>query len=104
MKILVVDDHPLILHALSQVLPDLDGDLEILGAANRAEPTAPLGRQVRGIVEVGTRLLLRIDQDLFPPCLSPVGSGPCPPTTWPPMKWTSEASTHTRWRSLEDRQ
>jgi len=37
MKILVVDDHPLILHALTQVLPDLDTDLEMLGAMNREE-------------------------------------------------------------------
>jgi DNA-binding NarL/FixJ family response regulator len=44
MKILVVDDHPLILHALTQVLPDLDTDLEMLGAMNREETLTMLAR------------------------------------------------------------
>ncbi len=44
MKILVVDDHPLILHALTRVLPELDGDLDMLGAANRAETLTVLAR------------------------------------------------------------
>jgi DNA-binding NarL/FixJ family response regulator len=44
MKILVVDDHPLILHALSQLLPDLDAELEILGAASREETLRMLAR------------------------------------------------------------
>lgn len=44
MKILVVDDHPLILHALTQVLPELDGDLVLLGAANRGETRTELAR------------------------------------------------------------
>lgn len=44
MKILVVDDHPLILHALTQVLPDLDADLEMVGAMNREETLTMLAR------------------------------------------------------------
>ncbi|MFO1317133.1 MAG: response regulator transcription factor [Burkholderiales bacterium] len=44
MKILVVDDHPLILHALTQVLPQLDREMEMLGAANRAETRTELAR------------------------------------------------------------
>ncbi len=44
MKILVVDDHPLILHALTQVLPDLDRDLDVLGATNRSETLTLLAR------------------------------------------------------------
>ncbi|MEO8506941.1 MAG: response regulator transcription factor [Betaproteobacteria bacterium] len=44
MKILVVDDHPLILHALSQVLPALDMDLDILGATNREDTLTVLAR------------------------------------------------------------
>ena len=44
MKILVVDDHPLIVHALTQVLPALDDDLELLGAANRSETLTVLAR------------------------------------------------------------
>jgi DNA-binding NarL/FixJ family response regulator len=43
-KILVVDDHPLILHALTQVLPDLDTDLEMVGAMNREETLTMLAR------------------------------------------------------------
>jgi DNA-binding NarL/FixJ family response regulator len=44
MKILVVDDHPLIVHALEQVLPDLDGDLAVLAAADRDETLSLLAR------------------------------------------------------------
>ncbi len=44
MKILVVDDHPLILHALTQMLPELDGNLDMLGAASRAETLTLLAR------------------------------------------------------------
>ena len=44
MKILVVDDHPLILHALTQVLPDLDADIEMVGAMNREETLTMLAR------------------------------------------------------------
>ena len=44
MKILIVDDHPLILHALAQVLPELDPRLEVLGAANRVETLTLLAR------------------------------------------------------------
>lgn len=44
MKILVVDDHPLIVHALGQVLPGLDGDLAVLAAVSRDETFALLAR------------------------------------------------------------
>ncbi len=44
MKILVVDDHPLILQALAQVLPELDDGLEFLGARDRGETLAMLAR------------------------------------------------------------
>ena len=44
MKILVVDDHPLSLHALTQVLPQLDGELELLGAADRGQTRVALAR------------------------------------------------------------
>jgi len=44
MKILVVDDHPLILHALAQVLPGLEPTLEILGAADRRQTLIALAR------------------------------------------------------------
>lgn len=44
MKILVVDDHPLIVHALSQVLPRLEPGLVILGAANREQTFTVLAR------------------------------------------------------------
>jgi len=44
MKILVVDDHPLIVHALGQVLPGLESDLDVLSAANRDETLALLAR------------------------------------------------------------
>ena len=44
MKILIVDDHPLILHALEQVLPQLNRRLEVFGAANRVETLVLLAR------------------------------------------------------------
>ena len=44
MKLLVVDDHPLILHALTQVLPGLDADLDIVGATSRDETLTMLAR------------------------------------------------------------
>jgi len=44
MKILIVDDHPLILHALEQVLPRLNRRLEVLGAADRVEALTLLAR------------------------------------------------------------
>jgi DNA-binding NarL/FixJ family response regulator len=43
-KILIVDDHPLILHALEQVLPQLDRGLEVLGAADRTQTLTLLAR------------------------------------------------------------
>src|SRR4051794_1300845 len=44
MKILVVDDHPLIVHALGQVLPGLDEELSVLAAHNRDETLSMLAR------------------------------------------------------------
>ncbi|MEO8344197.1 MAG: response regulator transcription factor [Betaproteobacteria bacterium] len=44
MKILIVDDHPLILHALQQVLPQLDRRLEMFGAKDRSETLILLAR------------------------------------------------------------
>jgi DNA-binding NarL/FixJ family response regulator len=44
MKILIVDDHPLILQALAQVLPALEPGLEVFGATHRAETLALLAR------------------------------------------------------------
>ena len=44
MKILLVDDHPLILQALAQVLPELEPGLEVFGATNRTETLALLAR------------------------------------------------------------
>ncbi len=44
MKILVVDDHPLILQALTQVLPQLDVGMELLGAADRGQTRVVLAR------------------------------------------------------------
>ena len=44
MKILIVDDHPLILHALGQVLKSLDRRLEMLGATDRTEALTLLAR------------------------------------------------------------
>jgi DNA-binding NarL/FixJ family response regulator len=43
-KILIVDDHPLVLHALQEVLPQLNGSLEIFGASTRAETLLMLAR------------------------------------------------------------
>ncbi len=43
-KILIVDDHPLILQALQQVLPQLDHRLEIFGARDRTETLTLLAR------------------------------------------------------------
>lgn len=42
MKILIVDDHPLILSALSQLLPQLDRPVTVYGAADRDETYAML--------------------------------------------------------------
>lgn len=44
MKLLVVDDHPLIVHALREVLPDLAGDIELVTAGNRDEALAQVAR------------------------------------------------------------
>ena len=44
MKILIVDDHPLILHALEQVLPRLNRRIEVMGAADRVEALTLLAR------------------------------------------------------------
>ena len=44
MKILVVDDHPLIVQALQQVLPRLDGELCVLAAGDRDETLSLLAR------------------------------------------------------------
>lgn len=44
MKLLVVDDHPLIVHALREVLPGLDEDIEVLAAHDRDETLATLAR------------------------------------------------------------
>ena len=44
MKLLVVDDHPLIVHALREVLPSLDCDLDVLSAHNRDETLAIIAR------------------------------------------------------------
>ena len=44
MKILIVDDHPLILHALEQVLMSRKRGLEVLGASDRAETLTLLAR------------------------------------------------------------
>jgi DNA-binding NarL/FixJ family response regulator len=43
-KILIVDDHPLILQALEQVLPQFDRRLEVFGAADRAQTLTLLAR------------------------------------------------------------
>jgi DNA-binding NarL/FixJ family response regulator len=42
MKILVVDDHPLVLDALAQLLPQLDGDTEVRSAVDAAGAVAIL--------------------------------------------------------------
>ena len=44
MKIIIVDDHPLILQALEQVLPQLDRRLEMFGACDREETLTLLAR------------------------------------------------------------
>lgn len=44
MKILIVDDHPLIQEALQRVLPQFDKALEAFGAANRTETLTQLAR------------------------------------------------------------
>ena len=42
MKVLVVDDHPLILSALSQLLPQIDRPVSVVGASDRDETYAML--------------------------------------------------------------
>jgi len=44
MKLLVVDDHPLIVHALREVLPGLDEDIDVLAAHDRDETLSTLAR------------------------------------------------------------
>jgi DNA-binding NarL/FixJ family response regulator len=44
MKILVVDDHPLIQQALAHALPQLHGPLDVLGAVDRDEALTALAR------------------------------------------------------------
>src|SRR6476661_9456178 len=44
MKILVVDDHPLIQQALAHALPHLHGPLDVLGAVDRDETLTALAR------------------------------------------------------------
>ena len=44
MKVLVVDDHPLILQALADALPQIAGGLEVLGAIDRDEALLALAR------------------------------------------------------------
>jgi DNA-binding NarL/FixJ family response regulator len=44
MKILVVDDHPLIVDALEQSLPQIDPRLAVLGATNREQTLTALAR------------------------------------------------------------
>ena len=44
MKILVVDDHPLIQQALADALPQIDGGLEVLAAIDRDEALIALSR------------------------------------------------------------
>ncbi len=45
MKILVVDDHPLVLDALAQLLPQLDPAIDVRGASNPAEAVAVLDNE-----------------------------------------------------------
>jgi DNA-binding NarL/FixJ family response regulator len=45
MKILVVDDHPLIVEALAQILPQLDPDLEVRAAGDSAEAITVLDNE-----------------------------------------------------------
>lgn len=44
MKLLIIDDHPLIVHALREVLPGLAGDIDLLTAGNRDESLAQVAR------------------------------------------------------------
>ena len=44
MKILVVDDHPLIQQALAHALPQLHGPLDVLAAIDREETLTALAR------------------------------------------------------------
>jgi DNA-binding NarL/FixJ family response regulator len=44
MKLLVVDDHPLIVHALSELLPDAGPAIDIIGAGSREETLTVLAR------------------------------------------------------------
>jgi DNA-binding NarL/FixJ family response regulator len=44
MKILIVDDHPLVLHALEQVLTSSDPHFEVMGATDRVETLTLLAR------------------------------------------------------------
>ena len=44
MRILIVDDHPLIVQALERSLPQLDPRLEVIGAVNRDEALIALAR------------------------------------------------------------
>jgi DNA-binding NarL/FixJ family response regulator len=45
MKILVIDDHPLIVDALAQLLPQMDATVEVLGAIDPVEATAVLDNE-----------------------------------------------------------
>ena len=45
MKVLIIDDHPLIIEALSQLLPQLDPDIEVLAATLPQEATAILDNE-----------------------------------------------------------
>ena len=45
MKVLVVDDHPLIIEALTQLLPQLDPDIDVLAACTPEEATGILDRE-----------------------------------------------------------
>jgi len=45
MKILVIDDHPLILDALAQLLPQLGGEIEVRGAIDAAAATRILDNE-----------------------------------------------------------
>ena len=45
MKILVIDDHPLIQDALTQLLPQLGEDIDVRGAVNAAEATEILDNE-----------------------------------------------------------
>ena len=53
MKILVVDDHPLILEALRQLLPQLNPGTEVCVAHDRDEAEAALEFFARQIQEAG---------------------------------------------------